>query len=128
TGLTSVRRLCHDHKIVGVHGTIIELLSCDEKFFTAVEVTAGNSLFHVVVDSDEISTRIIRSHNSEKGGRVTFMTLNRLKSPDVRYPQSSDVVPLIKKLKFYSHLTKAFYQVWPLNLFLYLIDLVITYM
>ncbi|KAF9604993.1 hypothetical protein IFM89_012157, partial [Coptis chinensis] len=56
-GLTYAQRLCHDHKIVGVHGTIIELLSCDEKFFTAVEVTARNSLFHVVVDSDEISTR-----------------------------------------------------------------------
>jgi len=26
----------------GVYGPIIELLDCDEKFYTAVEVTAGN--------------------------------------------------------------------------------------
>ena len=34
------------------------------------------SLFHVVVESDEISTRIIRYLTAEKGGRVTFMPLN----------------------------------------------------
>ncbi|KAI3875093.1 hypothetical protein MKW98_019666 [Papaver atlanticum] len=35
-------------------GPTIELLDCEDKFFTA-----GNSLFHVVVETDEISTRII---------------------------------------------------------------------
>jgi structural maintenance of chromosome 3 (chondroitin sulfate proteoglycan 6) len=41
-GLNSVRKICKNHNISGVHGPIIELLNCDEKFFTAVEVTAGN--------------------------------------------------------------------------------------
>lgn len=41
-GLNSIRRICRDYKINGVFGPIIELLDCDEKFFTAVEVTAGN--------------------------------------------------------------------------------------
>ncbi|OVA00520.1 RecF/RecN/SMC [Macleaya cordata] len=111
-GLNSVRRLCRDHNIRGVFGPIIELLDCDEKFFTAVEVTAGNSLFHVVVETDEISTRIIRYLNSEKGGRVTFIPLNRVKAPHVTYPHNSDVVPLLKKLKFSSHHNAAFQQVF----------------
>lgn len=111
-GLGSVRRLCRDHNIKGVFGPIIELLECDEKFFTAVEVTAGNSLFHVVVDKDETSTKIIRYLNSEKGGRVTFIPLNRVKPPNVNYPHNSDVVPLVKKLKFSSHHTAAFQQVF----------------
>ncbi|KAF5185200.1 Structural maintenance of chromosomes protein [Thalictrum thalictroides] len=111
-GLNSIRRLCRDHNIRGVFGPIIELLECDEKFFTAVEVTAGNSLFHVVVETDEISTRIIRYLNSEKGGRVTFIPLNRVKPPNVAYPHSSDVVPLVKKLKFSSHHSAAFQQVF----------------
>ena len=34
------------------------------------------SLFHAVVESDEISSRIIRYLTAEKGGRVTFMPLN----------------------------------------------------
>ncbi|KAM1227663.1 hypothetical protein ACFX2I_006892 [Malus domestica] len=111
-GLNSVRKICREYNICGVFGPIIELLDCDEKFFTAVEVTAGNSLFHVVVENDEISTQIIRHLNSLKGGRVTFIPLNRVKAPRVTYPQNSDVVPLLKKLKFAPNYTPAFSQVF----------------
>ncbi|XAR60230.1 hypothetical protein NMG60_11033505 [Bertholletia excelsa] len=111
-GLNSVRRICREYEIPGVFGPIIELLHCDEKFFTAVEVTAGNSLFHVVVETDEISTQIIRHLNALKGGRVTFIPLNRVKAPHVTYPQSSDVIPLLKKLKFSDDYTPAFSQVF----------------
>ncbi|KAF6167276.1 hypothetical protein GIB67_043137 [Kingdonia uniflora] len=111
-GLNSVRRLCKAHNICGVYGPILELFECEEPFFTPVEVTAGNSLFHVVVETDEISTRIIRYLNSEKGGRVTFIPLNRVKAPHVSYPHSSDVVPLLKKLTFSSHYNAAFQQVF----------------
>lgn len=134
--MTSVRKICNEYEIPGLIGPIIELLDCDEKFFTAVEVTAGNrfgvilffcydhvemvsidaictlcSLFHVVVETDEISTQIIRHLNALKGGRVTFIPLNRVKAPHVNYPRSSDVIPLLKKLKFSAHHAPAFQQV-----------------
>ncbi|PRQ16667.1 putative structural maintenance of chromosomes protein [Rosa chinensis] len=111
-GLNSVRKICREYNIPGVFGPIIELLDCEEKFFTAVEVTAGNSLFHVVVENDEISTQIIRHLNSLKGGRVTFIPLNRVRAPRVTYPQNSDVVPLLKRLKFLPKYTAAFAQVF----------------
>ncbi|KAI9116787.1 hypothetical protein K1719_012153 [Acacia pycnantha] len=111
-GLNSVRKICREYKISGVHGPIIELLNCDEKFFTAVEVTAGNSLFHVVVENDDKSTQIIRHLNSQKGGRVTFIPLNRVKASTVAYPQSSDVIPLLKKLNFKLDYNPAFSQVF----------------
>ncbi|PSS14552.1 Structural maintenance of chromosomes protein like [Actinidia chinensis var. chinensis] len=111
-GLNSVRRICREYEIPGVFGPIIELLDCDEKFFTAVEVTAANSLFHVVVETDEVSTQIIRHLNALKGGRVTFIPLNRVKAPQITYPQSSDVIPLLKKLKFSRDYTSAFSQVF----------------
>ncbi len=41
-GLQSVRKICKEHNISGVHGPLAELLECDEKFFTALEVTAGS--------------------------------------------------------------------------------------
>lgn len=41
-GLSSVKKICRDHNIGGVFGPIFELIDCDDKFFTAVEVTAGN--------------------------------------------------------------------------------------
>ncbi|KAK2432041.1 Structural maintenance of chromosomes (SMC) family protein [Trifolium repens] len=109
-GLNSVRKICKNHNISGVHGPIIELLNCDEKFFTAVEVTAGNSLFHVVVENDDKSAEIIKHLNREKGGRVTFIPLNRVNAPQVNYPQSSDVVPLLQKLNFKPEYTPAFGQ------------------
>ncbi|KNA21261.1 hypothetical protein SOVF_044960 [Spinacia oleracea] len=111
-GLTSVRRICDQYKIEGVFGSLIELLECDDRFFTAVEVTAGNSLFHVVVDSDETATKIIRHLNASKGGRVTFIPLNKVRPPHVTCPQNDDVVPLVKKLKFQESFSKAFSQVF----------------
>ncbi|KAK2377447.1 Structural maintenance of chromosomes (SMC) family protein [Trifolium repens] len=111
-GLNSVRKICKTQNISGVHGPIIELLNCDEKFFTAVEVTAGNSLFHVVVENDDKSTEIIKHLNRQKGGRVTFIPLNRVNAPRVTYPQSSDVIPLLKKLNFRHEYAPAFSQVF----------------
>nr|XP_016456094.1 PREDICTED: structural maintenance of chromosomes protein 3-like [Nicotiana tabacum] len=70
------------------------------------------SLFHVVVDNDETSTKIIRHLNAQKGGRVTFIPLNRVKAPHVNYPNSSDVIPLVKKLTFSDVYEKAFKQVF----------------
>ncbi|GAB2285662.1 Structural maintenance of chromosomes protein 3, partial [Dionaea muscipula] len=111
-GLNSVRRICREGGIHGVFGPIIELFDCDEKFFIAVEVTAGNSLFHVVVDSDETATQIIRHLNSSKGGRVTFMPLNKVKPPHVTYPQIPEAVPLLKRLNYSEVYKKAFEQVF----------------
>ncbi|GJN35302.1 hypothetical protein PR202_gb24057 [Eleusine coracana subsp. coracana] len=68
-GLNSVNRIIRDHGISGVCGPILELVDCDEKFFTAVEVTAANSLFHVVVENDDISTKIIQLLTREKGDK-----------------------------------------------------------
>lgn len=41
-GLNAVGRIVRDHGIAGVFGSILELLHCEEKLFTAVEVTAAN--------------------------------------------------------------------------------------
>lgn len=71
----------------------------------------GASLFHVVVETDEISTRIIRYLTSEKGGRVTFMPLNQIRAHNVHYPTGPDVVPLLKKLKYEDQFRPAFAQV-----------------
>jgi len=65
----------------------------------------------VVVETDEISTRIIRYLTAEKGGRVTFIPLNRVKAPHIDYPHNPDVVPLLKKLNFRSEYGPAFKQV-----------------
>ena len=57
-GLTAIRKAVKDNNIQGYHGPLIELFTCDEKFRKSVETTAGNSLFHVVVDNDDIGMYI----------------------------------------------------------------------
>ncbi|MFS8028024.1 putative SMCs flexible hinge superfamily [Helianthus anomalus] len=104
-GMNCIWRICREYNISGVYGSIIELLKCDENLFTAVEVTVGNS--------DEISTQVNRHLNAEKGGRVTFIPLNRVKAPYVTYPPTSVAIPLLKKLK-YSH---SYHQAFSLGLF-----------
>lgn len=85
-----------------VYGPFVNLFSISDKYKTAVEVIAGNSLFHIVVDTDETASAIMEELIREKAGRVTFIPLNRLKVQDVNYPDSSEnqCIPLIKKIKF----------------------------
>jgi hypothetical protein len=44
-----------------------------------VDVVAGNSLFHIVDDSDDTATKILAVLNKDKAGRVTFMPVNRIR-------------------------------------------------
>lgn len=63
------------------------------KYKTAVEIAAGNSLFHVIVDTDDTASRLMNRLENQKLGRVTFLPLNRLRVDDVvKVPdRSSDV-------------------------------------
>lgn len=58
-GISAVARLTEEHRVRGVYGPLIELFQCSEALATAVEVTAGGSLFHVVVQSDDVASQLI---------------------------------------------------------------------
>ena len=96
----------------GVHGVLLELLSCNANLHTAVEVTGGNQLFHIIVDDDRVATRIVDILNRDKLGRATFMPLNRMSPPEVNYPDhGSEAVPLMKLRKFNALFAPAMKQV-----------------
>ncbi|CAI5535056.1 unnamed protein product, partial [Closterium sp. Naga37s-1] len=111
-GLFSLRQIVRDHSIRGVHGPLLELVACDDKFVTAVEVTAGNSLFNVVVDNDETAARLVRYLNQQRGGRITFIPLNQARAPTVACPERQDVVPLLSKVKYEPQIAAACGQVF----------------
>ena len=110
-GISNVQRIVEQHKIQGVHGLLFELFNVSDRYRVPVEVTAGNSLFHVVVDTDEIASQVLELLNKEKEGRVTFMPLNRLKLKDVQFPNANDAIPLIKKLEYDTRFELAMQQV-----------------
>lgn len=98
-GLAAVKRLVRDHHIEGVHGILLELVHCEDKFNTAVEVTAGNSLFHMVVETDDTAQRLTKYLVQDRLGRITFYPLNRMRAPHVNFPNDKDTVPLLKKIR-----------------------------
>lgn len=112
TGLKSVADIVHRHKIQGYFGPLYQLFSIDDVYATAVEVIAGSSLFHIVVDTDETATKILHLLNAEKKGRVTFMPLNRMRPSNVTYPDSEHALPMISKLDFDPRFEKAMKQVF----------------
>jgi len=67
----------------------------DVKYQTAIEVSAQNSLFHVIVDTDGTAAKLMKRLEKDRLGRVTFLPLNRLRIDRANYPDSPDVRPLL---------------------------------
>ncbi|KAG8933420.1 Structural maintenance of chromosomes protein 3 [Tulasnella sp. 418] len=113
SGLRSIDNIVERQGLEGVYGPLYKLFEIpDKKYSTAVEITAGNSLFHVVVDSDQTATRLVDTMMKERAGRVTFIPLNRIKPKPVAFPEAGDAVPLLSKIKYNEAHEKAFQQVF----------------
>ncbi|KAJ5703539.1 RecF/RecN/SMC protein [Penicillium malachiteum] len=111
-GIAAVQRIKRQHNLEGVYGTLAELFEVSDRYRTAVEVTAGQSLFHYVVDTDETATKVLEILQKEKAGRVTFMPLNRLRSRPLNIPRASDTIPMIDKIQFDPSYERAFQHVF----------------
>ncbi|KAL8866927.1 MAG: hypothetical protein Q9174_005993, partial [Haloplaca sp. 1 TL-2023] len=111
-GLQAVRRITRQRELEGVYGTLAQLIDCSTTYRRAVEVTAGQSLFHYVVDNDDTATKIIETLQREKAGRVTFIPLNRVKPKHVNLPTGDDAVPLASRLQYDPMFEKAVQQVF----------------
>ena len=111
-GLQTLERLKTQHRLEGVHGTIAELLTVPDSYKTATEVTAGGSLFHVVCDNDTTATKVVELLHREKGGRLTCIPLNRVKTSNVQLPKAGDAMPLLSKLTYDPAFEPAFKHIF----------------
>ncbi|KAL1917349.1 uncharacterized protein VTP21DRAFT_5005 [Calcarisporiella thermophila] len=99
--------------IEGVYGPLYSLFSLkNDRYRTAVDVIAGTSLFHVVVENDDTASRVLENMTKGRLGRVTFMPLNRLHPPTIEYPSYSDMKPMIECLDFDARYAAAIQQVF----------------
>lgn len=113
-GIINVKEITEKLKISpeSVFGTLGELIKVNDKYKACAEVIGGNSLFHIVVDTEETATLIMNELYRMKGGRVTFIPLNKLSlDADVKFPSNSTTqiqfTPLIKKIKYQPRFEKA---------------------
>eukprot|EP00029_Vermamoeba_vermiformis_P008043 TRINITY_DN3656_c0_g1_i1.p1 TRINITY_DN3656_c0_g1~~TRINITY_DN3656_c0_g1_i1.p1 ORF type:complete len:1231 (-),score=557.87 TRINITY_DN3656_c0_g1_i1:31-3723(-) len=112
-GLATIRRIAGEQKVSGVYGPMIELFDVEEEYMAAVEVTAGNSLFYVVVDTDKTATTLLDELNKERAGRVTFIPLNQLATKEPKHAASSSASPLTDVLTYDKKTyEKAFNQIF----------------
>ena len=111
-GLSTVRGLKGSQGYEGLYGTLGELLEVNDKYKTVVEVTAGTSLFHYIVDNDETASRLTEYLTKHARGRVTFMPINRIRNKEVNLPQANDAVHLLRKIKYNQDLEPAFVSVF----------------
>ncbi|XP_068115009.1 structural maintenance of chromosomes protein 3 [Hyperolius riggenbachi] len=107
------RKGINQHVINGYHGIVMNNFDCEPAFYTCVEVTAGNRLFYHIVESDEVSTKILMEFNKMNlPGEVTFLPLNKLDVRDTAYPETNDAIPMISKLRYNQRFDKAFKHVF----------------
>lgn len=111
-GLDGVKTIASKLNLTGVYGPLIELFECGVEFHQCVEITAGNSLFHVVVDTEATAARVVKELIAQKLGRATFIPLTRINPQKPDYPPSTDAMPMINQLKFDMKYEKAMLQVF----------------
>jgi len=109
-GIASVREIAEKLGLSNdaVFGTVGELIKVSEKYKACAEVVGGNSLFHIIVDTEETASLLMEELNRMKGGRVTFIPLNRitldnnfsLPPSNLEDSRSVPFTPLIKKIKY----------------------------
>ena len=96
-----------------VHGPVIDLFSCDEAFYTAVEVTAGNALFNIVVEKAQHCTALLKYMNDRKmPGRLTVLALESCKAAQVNISETPEATPLIKHLTYNPKYEKVFQSIF----------------
>ena len=113
-GLAAVEQFAQEKNLEGYFGPLIDNFALkNDGFRTAVEVAAGNSLFHVIVDTDATAALLMKELERRKAGRLTFLPLNRIRPPPVTYPDANDVRPLIDvALEFDPYFDQAIRQVF----------------
>lgn len=66
-------------KLGGIHGTVADVISVDERYGVAIETALGNALQNIIVDNEEVAKRCIKFLKDTNGGRATFYPITSVK-------------------------------------------------
>ena len=89
----SVKNILNNPKLIGIHGTIGNILDTEEKYSLAISTVMGNSLNNVIVDNEVCAKEAIKYLKNNNIGRVTFFPLNIIKEKNI----DNDTLKLINK-------------------------------
>ena len=63
----------------GVHGTLGDLISVNEKYQTAIEIALGGSIQNIVTDSENEAKALVKLLKDKNLGRVSFLPITTVK-------------------------------------------------
>ncbi|MDO4261250.1 MAG: chromosome segregation protein SMC [Eubacteriales bacterium] len=65
----------------GICGVVADLIQTDKRYETAIETALGGSIQNVVTEDEETAKRLIQYLKQNRFGRVTFLPLTAVRSP-----------------------------------------------
>ncbi|MEO1800300.1 MAG: chromosome segregation protein SMC [Cyanobacteria bacterium J06629_2] len=78
---TYASKIILNSDISGVEGLVVQLGQVEQRYRLALETAAGGRLGFIVVESDRVAAQGIELLKRERGGRATFLPLNKIQAP-----------------------------------------------
>jgi len=80
---TYASKIILNSNILGVEGLVVQLGQVEQRYRLALETAAGGRLGFIVVESDRVAAQGIELLKRERGGRATFLPLNKIQAPRI---------------------------------------------
>jgi len=80
---TYASKIILNSNLSGVEGLVVQLGQVEQRYRLALETAAGGRLGFIVVESDRIAAQGIELLKRERGGRATFLPLNKIQAPRI---------------------------------------------
>ncbi len=91
----------------GIFGIVAQLAEVDEMYALALEIAAGNALNFVVVENEDDAIRAIGYLKQIRGGRATFLPLNKIRKNFEKLPLDKSVLKEKGVIDFAVNLVKC---------------------
>uniref|UniRef100_A0AC34GRK7 Structural maintenance of chromosomes protein 3 n=1 Tax=Panagrolaimus sp. ES5 TaxID=591445 RepID=A0AC34GRK7_9BILA len=103
----------YNEYINGYHGLVIKLMSAENPYFKALEVTAGSTLTHHVVDNERHAMFFLDEINKRRmTGQCTFFALNRVYAPEQRPLRDREGRHLLSVVKYSEKFNSVFRSIF----------------
>ncbi|MEM8676501.1 MAG: chromosome segregation protein SMC [Cyanobacteria bacterium P01_G01_bin.67] len=78
---TYASKIILNSDLSGIEGLVVQLGQVEQRYRLALETAAGGRLGFIVVESDRVAAQGIELLKRERGGRATFLPLNKIQAP-----------------------------------------------
>lgn len=93
SSVKAIRQACIENRqfAEGIHGPVAQLITVEERYETAIEISLGNALQNIVTDDEYAAKRAIEYLKKHNLGRATFLPISAIK-PRTLEPSQVDKI------------------------------------